>query len=148
MTYQTAMKLNMSKHWVAVQYLCLTAVLHAAKKLKLTYKDEIWTTVKVSCEFDLDATSLEDRAWAHCSLCELYLLQVLNQQDEKEAENATQKVLYHTSAVLEIAPSNPFIIYSTRRQLLRYVDWWSGYFGESSSRIIKVAKDALKIFDA
>jgi hypothetical protein len=122
--YQKAMKLNMSRHWVGVQYLCLTAVLHAAGKLRENYSEDIWIAIKVSAENELSNSNVEERAWAHASLVELHLLKYISNCISPVAADISEYI-NHTKSILDLVPSDSFIVYSTCRQLARYVDWWS-----------------------
>ena len=104
-------------HWVLVQTLSLTAVL--GKPIP----DGWWETAKLSAEAYLDHSSMEERAWAHGSLAELWLLRLANDTSNMQAD-AAQRAKGHVAELAKLFPGNPFLIESTRRQFGRYVDWW------------------------
>jgi hypothetical protein len=59
-----------SLHWVLVQQLCLAAVLGKP------VREGTWETARLSAESYLDLQEVEERAWAHGSLAELWLLRL------------------------------------------------------------------------
>ncbi|MFZ4699599.1 MAG: CHAT domain-containing protein, partial [Candidatus Methylumidiphilus sp.] len=105
-------------HWVLVQTLSLTAVL--GKSMPAGF----WETAKLSAEAYLDHSLMEERAWAHGSLAELYLLHLADCTPETRAAVA-QEAIKHIKELVKLVPADdPFPIESTRKQFERYVDWW------------------------
>ena len=107
-------------HWVLVQSVSLAAVL--AKD-----SDEgQWTTAKLCADLYCAHTSLEERAWAHASLAELYLLRLA----EGDVTPALQRelrdaALEHARRLIGAYPFRDYSpVTSTLRQFRRYVDWW------------------------
>lgn len=111
-----------SVHWVLVQHLSLDAVVGEEPG---SLHEDRWFTARLSALTDLEAEKRETRAWAHGSLLELYLLALglpLRSALIKPQE-ARKQALTSWHAMVSLA-DKPFIIASTRRQLLRYTDWW------------------------
>ena len=71
----------------------------------------------------------EERAWAHGSLAELWLIRLadadVNDDEERRAEFGERGVpsCAGTGALVSVA-LDEFPVKSTRRQFARYVDWW------------------------
>ena len=102
-------------HWALVQTLSLTAVLGQP------LLESWWEIAKLSAESYLDHSSMMERAWAHGSLAELWLLRLATH----DHANIAQQAVAHVNELIKHFPSgDPFPIESTRRQFGRYVDWW------------------------
>jgi len=109
-----------SLHWVLVQTVALATVL--GEELG----EEHWMTGRLSAELYLDHEDVEERAWAHGSLAELWLLRLAGLEPAQRAE-AAGRVLQHAGEVRRLFPRRgEFPVESTRRQFQRYVDWWGG----------------------
>lgn len=129
--YRQAMMRNLSSHWSGTQYLALTLVLRAAGRLDddAAFRD-VWTAVKVAAEHALqlkaghEPRALSDQAWAHASLAELQLLRSVGLDDGAKDE-AAAAAKQHARQVVNLVSPTSFELYSTRRQLKRYVNWWS-----------------------
>src|SRR5207244_4206465 len=62
---------------------------------------------------------------AHANMIELYLLTTqMTALTMEEAKQAEQRALEHTEHFLEIAGRESIETYSTRRQMIRYRDWY------------------------
>ena len=107
-------------HWVAVQLECLCAVLGKPSA------DGRWEAAKLCADMYVGHADIEERAWAQGSLAELWLLKLgRSGSDKKGADEASARVLHHAQALACMYPSrDAFSVTSTRRQFLRYVDWW------------------------
>jgi hypothetical protein len=111
-----------------------------AKKIAVT-----WVMAHTLATQDLRSLDKELVVTAHGLLIELYLLSLM--LDSKcegipGKEEATQKALDYTEAFIEYAGRTSFSVYSTRRQIGRYIKW----FNEISD--IKVLEGlAKKIFN-
>ncbi len=109
-----------SLHWVLVQYLSLCTILG---------RDVIegaWDAALLSANVYLDHASTEERAWAHGSLTELWMLRLAQpgMTAERLAE-ARGNAVRHASELASLYPSvDAFPITSTCRQFKRYADWW------------------------
>ena len=124
---------NRSVHWVMTQYLSLRAILGEP------FLSDHWSAAKVSA--DVDIRSYEGNAetviWAHGSLFELYLMllaydpAIVKKQLELGHKEIQEKAGWHISELLSIAGHDSFPIYSTDRQLERYINWWGNDIFES-----------------
>jgi CHAT domain/Metallo-beta-lactamase superfamily len=107
-----------SLHWVLVQAVALAAIL--GEELG----EEYWMMGRLSAELYLDHQDREERAWAHGSLAELWLLRLAAVGPSKRAE-AAGRALAHAEEIPRLFPARgAFPVESTRRQFRRYVSWW------------------------
>jgi hypothetical protein len=124
---------NRSVHWVMTQYLSLRAVLGE------TFLPDHWSAAKVSADVDIRSHEgdVETVVWAHGSMFELYLMllayapAVVKRQLELGQKEVREKARWHISELLSIAGHDSFPIYSTARQLERYINWWGHEIFES-----------------
>ncbi len=108
-------------HWVMVQMLSLSTVL--GKEIE----EEYWMTAKLSAEMYLDHRQVKERAWAHGSLAELWLLRLAEGgglQPEERSEFAEQAKKSAGEIVRLYPGKRDFAVISTVRQFTRYVEWW------------------------
>jgi CHAT domain len=115
--YRTAYDSNLQSHWVGVQQLALDAALNGA----ITRSDD-YAIVERAAELAKTA----EAHWAYGTLTELALLapKAGRQRDvDRAKENAANLV---KSAV---AGGQTFAIQSTRRQINRYIRWWTNANG-------------------
>jgi hypothetical protein len=125
--YEDALRRDLSRHWVVVQYVSLTRILMAVGRVDASFPEEHWIAAKVGAEFDLRSDDLETQSWAHGSLAELYFLHLIGPLPDpipNEPGDVASKVLYHIGKMVELSRHNSFEIYSTRRQFARYLEWW------------------------
>ena len=135
--YERAMRLNLSSHWVSVQYLSLVTVLHSGGKIEKGFDVGEWEASRMASEIDLASSNVNDRAWAHCSLAELYLLRAWVLRNQEDPAQAMAKARNHLLQAQSDPNVDLFVAYSTRRQLARYVRWWGTLGGR------KIAMTAL-----
>lgn len=107
-------------HWVLVQVESLALILGRDRD------EGRWTAAALSAQMYLDHLSNSERAWAHGSLAELFLLRLgdadLTQEQRKEFSAKAEE---HTRYLARLYPRrDEFPVSSTRRQFNRYVDWW------------------------
>lgn len=107
-------------HWLLMQHLTLRAVLGRG------VSEERLMAVKLVAEEYLDASSNEERAWAHGSLAEMWLLRLLlSPQSKAKRAEAAEAAVRHAGAILALFPRpGAFPVSSTRQQMARYVAWW------------------------
>jgi beta-lactamase superfamily II metal-dependent hydrolase len=108
-------------HWVLVQVISLGAVL--GKR----FDDEQWGAAKLAADLYLAHQDPEQRAWAHGSLAEIWMLRLCRSQrvDVDELEHFTGEALAHVDALAaEYSAREAFPVISSLRQFRRYVDWW------------------------
>jgi hypothetical protein len=107
-------------HWVLCQYVSLRAVLGE------DFVRDHWYAAHLAAEVDLNASNASIRSWAHGTLTELYLC--LHGHEESDVpilhKMAEEQALHHAKSILKISGPDSFEVYSTRRQIQRYSDWW------------------------
>ena len=146
--YRAGFLRNTSHHWTGVQYLALDAAL-TGRISKIAH----WYTnnVAATAERDDPACNAETRAWALGSIAELGLLATLDPRltlDEGEPGLSVTRLVDHVRAFPDTFPDQ-FPIISTRRQLERYVDWWTkanGFFAGTEADLSREAKDLIGRF--
>lgn len=131
--YWDAYLLRRAEPWVLVQYLPLTLMLQEMGRLPkpLNRADQdtlsLWLTAEVQSLSDAETGDASNRAWAYGNLAELYLLAPLidgltamrpNWDFAQRAVDAGQRIVALTKA-------SSFNVFSTRRQVLRYLEWFS-----------------------
>ncbi|MDB5261637.1 MAG: hypothetical protein JWQ14_918 [Adhaeribacter sp.] len=133
--------------WALVQYLSLTVVLHNLKPFsiepnstfppaatKAVFDKKIhalWSMAVMLSEYDLRSPERARAVWAHSNLIELYLLSLFLSDEMPEGlfgsanGDAHKEALEYTDAFIDLAGRDSFPVYSTRRQMVRYVEWFS-----------------------
>jgi hypothetical protein len=108
-------------HWVLVQVVALSAVL--GKK----FRKDAWDAAKLCAEPYLQHLDPQERAWAHASLAELWLVRLAREGVTPEQKKKySDRALLHGAKLGQFYPTrDEFPIKSTRRQFERYRDWWS-----------------------
>jgi hypothetical protein len=122
--YEKSFVGNLSHHWTGVQALSLEAVLTGGIS-----RVGQWYAAVEAAETD---SQREGEVWALGSLAELYLLAPLAGQGSRLDDAGRQ--LDELAGRVHRARLKPFPVQSTKRQLERYVQWWTkenGYFGGS-----------------
>jgi len=122
--YKQAFDANCAQSWGLVQNLALIAVLQGADKIE----PDDWQLAKLLANRDLSSESRERRTWARSDLIELYLLAMLRADGGvalvgKDAVD--QKIREHLAQFLQVVDLRSFEIHSTRRQLLRYLEFFN-----------------------
>jgi hypothetical protein len=133
--YWTAFLLNRSNPWAMVQYLSLSIVLRRTKTAEgpeeapARDSNSMWTAAHLLAQNDLQSEDPEERVWAHANLLELYLLSLALPGGGNKPTPAVAKrqALEHTQELRALAGRGDFNMYSysTRRQILRYREWFS-----------------------
>ncbi len=120
--------------WTLVQYLSLTLVLQEMGRLPrpLPRADQdtlsLWRTAEVQSRHDAENGTADDRAWAYGNLAELYLIApLLVDGPAAAASNAAHQAAAIDAAgrVLALTRPSSFQVFSTRRQVLRYLEWFN-----------------------
>ena len=144
--YDEAFSLDATGHWAVVQYISLSVVMrHGGRPTpELDGADgeigKLWALAEVQSLRDLASVvqSLRDlasvkyarRAWALGNLIELYLLAPviaevnLAQADPARPPDWTQLATRYAKELAKMARPGPFEIFSTRRQIVRYLDFY------------------------
>ena len=125
--YHLAFKDDRASSWALVQSLSLAAVLEGAEAIS----PESMTVALALSEEDLYSRDRQTSVWACSSLIELHLLQLLtpntaNAEDPEYFLRTKERAKEYAQRLCRMAPDS-FDIYSTRRQLKRYVEWFSEY---------------------
>lgn len=134
--YWDAFLLNRDSSWGIVQYLSLSVLFerwkHPQGHLTPEPRDEhhrpeaLWTLAHVLSINDLRTKDERRVRWALGNLTELYLVALLfdkppsGDTKQKLAQNARQRA----EDLIDRAGPDSFETYSTRRQIIRYVDWY------------------------
>ncbi len=107
-------------HWVLVQVACLAAVLGK------DYDEERWIAAKHCADLYLGHRDLAERAWAHASLAELWLLRLCEPGvGADERKRFIESAHDHAHELVRAYPSRTeFPVLWTLRQFKRYADWW------------------------
>jgi hypothetical protein len=153
--YWDSFLLNRAGSWAVVQYLSLTLVMqHSAKFPDLNPiqgekqanaepeeqgqgpeeqetaerdLDALWSMAHLLSRYDLRSKSRTRNIWACSNLIELYMLAHVmppNKGRPKPAE-ASRRALEHTDTLIDLAGRDSFEVYSTRRQVFRYMKWFA-----------------------
>lgn len=153
--YWDSFLLNRSSSWAVVQYLSLTLVMqHSAKFPDLNPipgekqanaereeqgqgpeeqetaerdLDALWSMAHLLSRYDLRSKSRTRNIWACSNLIELYMLAHVmppNKGRPRPAE-ASRRALEHTDTLIDLAGRDSFEVYSTRRQVFRYMKWFA-----------------------
>lgn len=139
--YDEAFGLDSGSYWAAVQYISLSVVLRGAGRLppgdESPSRDigKLWALSEVQSLRDLSGDNLERRAWALGNLIELYLLAPVIPAVAVSHPGMTpltwgEKAVSYAKDLVDMAEPGAFEVFSTRRQILRYLDLyielWSG----------------------
>jgi CHAT domain-containing protein len=148
--YRAGFLRNPAHHWSGVQYLALDAVL-SGKLANVPH----WYACYVAAQGQRDQPGIreEDRIWALGSIAELALLAVLDQGLASHSGEAAA-ALKDLCARVKALPAGTFPdlspILSTRRQLMRYVDWWkkaNGFFEARPTDLVEEARKLVQVLD-
>ena len=132
--YDEAFGLDAAAHWAVVQYISLSVVIRHASRL--TQGDDaangeigkLWSLAEVQSLRELSSFDYARRAWALGNLIELYLLApVINEVKQAREHpgpppNWSMLATQHAKELAKMARPGAFEIFSTRRQIVRYLD--------------------------
>ena len=130
--YDTAFALDSSAYWAMVQFISLSLVLEAAGRQVSGLNGEahdlakLWTLTEVMSIRDSASSDHSRRAWALGNLVELYMLAPLIGKLAAPMEKDWQALAEsHARHFVAMARPNSFEIFSTRRQIARYADFYA-----------------------
>jgi hypothetical protein len=98
----------------------------------------LWSLAHLLALCDLNSTNQEHRTWGLGNLIELYLLALIIKNDDPELEVYKQRALEYADMLVDLAGRDAFLVYSTRRQILRYVEWF-GTIAELGEPLVELA---------
>jgi hypothetical protein len=130
--YWKAFQADRAQSWALVQYLALVAVLEGVENVDQDY----WHLARLLSAQDVAVDTRPRRTWARSNLVELYILAVAGvpspMADNKPHD---QKARDEMAQFLQVVDPETWEIRSTRRQLLRYVE----FFNEINQGLTAVA---------
>ncbi len=139
-----------SSYWAAVQY--LSAALVLAKWADSTSSTpigppagperspaDLWKLARSLSLQDLNHPNTQTRSWALGNLVELHLLSVLTEVGGVQPAAATSDAVIHTRQLIDVAGPESFEIFSTRRQVLRYIEWYHPVAGQDFQEVRQIA---------
>lgn len=143
--YWEAFMLGLSESWALVQYLSLTVVMQKSPRFEKRSAlwasaadgreerdpDALWSMAHLHSLYNLNSKDENDRIWTHGTLVELYLLALIMPPggERPDPAEAKRRAIQYTDALIDIAGRKTYAVYSTRRQILRYLEW----FGEPAA---------------
>jgi hypothetical protein len=148
--YSDAFSVDRMSNWALTQALCLAAVLktmgdetvvpYASSPDSSAVSRDDWIVARYLAEADLNLSDPIPVGWAHASLIELYLLcQITPRADGLPDETtADSQIKAHAEALVKRLGRGSFDVYSARRQIMRYTNW----FNEISSQFSRIAGKA------
>jgi len=141
--YELAFKEDRTS-WALVQKLALDAVIEGPSAIK----SHPWSVARVLSEDDLYLENRQRVAWAHASLCELYLLAMLNEKLVPRAK-AMKRAEDHAIKLVKVVGGDSFEVYSHYRQIERYTDWFNEFMpaGGTGSAMQILARPASEILE-
>lgn len=100
---------------------------HAGKIRPERELGALWSLARHLSLYDHHSNERQTKAWAHGNLMELYLLSLIMERREgwPDAPTGRKSAVEHADSLIDIAGRLSFEVYSTRRQIFRYVQWFS-----------------------
>lgn len=147
--YWDAFQQDRANYWSAIQFLSLTVILQICGRSAVTAasKDEsimaLWTLAEIQSLEDMQRGDLNDRVWALGNLIELYLLAPLIPRGTKIDVSASLED--RARELASMARQHPFGVFSTRRQVTRYIEWYDALTGRKLGPVIESAQQILKL---
>jgi hypothetical protein len=89
--------------------------------------DALWSLAHLLSLYDLRSKSRTRNIWAHGNLIELYMLARVMPPNKgrPSPEEAIRQALEHTDSLIDLTGRYSFEVYSTRRQIFRYLQWFN-----------------------
>lgn len=116
--YRRSLQVKPNAHWPATQYLSLSAI------LAQNPDPPLWESTHARALTEAEHSRGMDKAWAHGTLAELELLRVHHRKRSLTKGEIVQVVEGHCDQIVQLVGWESFAVQSTRRQFLRYVEWW------------------------
>jgi len=158
--YWESFQADRALHWAVVQYLSLSLII--AKMPGLMEEEvkpgspdaelrpekspkQLWSLARMLSLYDLNHENRNARSWAHGNLIELYMLSLLPElAGLLPPAEAERRAIEHADQLIDIAGWNSFEAYSTRRQVLRYLEWYTTLVGPYLAPLAGLAE---RVFD-
>lgn len=133
-----AKQLDATLHWVLTQALSLDRLLGDSGSelgwseddvaaFGRTTEEQAWDLAFQSAT--VPAQSSPDEVWGHGSLMELWLLKLFEDLEPEGIGRAKRLAQHHATRIAQLSDaSDPFPIFSTKRQLQRYAELWTPQF--------------------
>lgn len=138
--YRKGLSLNRANHWFATQYLFLCAVLGQARSKSIV---DWMTLARFSAREETRDGTPSARAWAHASLLELAVLDIiLGTTPGADPDARRERALDDAEAMLALVGMRSFEVYSTLRQFERY-ELWAGLQNPEAQALIRALVSAL-----
>ena len=137
--YDKAFATDRSQAWGLVQAIVLDCVLQPDEELN----EDRWNLARLLSEQDIDRGEDQIRVYAHGNLMELNLLKWIRSDPGLEREAAEKHALHHAKSLLKISDREAFEIASTRRQVVRYLEFFNEF---ADWRDVELAEKLLKVF--
>jgi hypothetical protein len=135
--YWDAFILNRAGSFTLVQYLSLTLILNrlenpdpSSETIKKMPPEKdleaLWSLARLLSLFDLQSPDREVAIWANGNLIELYLISFImgENSNRPSPKEIRELALERTNALIDLAGRDSFEVYSTDRQIVRYVTWF------------------------
>jgi hypothetical protein len=122
--------------WALVQAVALSAVLADDTKVERISRDE-WDLARILSQEELKSPDRQRLAWANANLVELYLLAQWAKGLGPKA-TARARARRYVNDFIQVTGEDQIEVYSTRRQLLRYPE----FFVRVNSRLSTITSEA------
>lgn len=147
--YWDAFLQDRAGYWAVVQFLSLTVVLRkCAQDSRFPVSDDqtikaLWTVAELQSLEDLQLGATEERPWALGNLIELYLLAplIFNDREHDLKDSLVEK----TKELASMASQFPAGVFSTRRQVARYIEWYDALTNQEIQPVIKGAQQVIQM---
>jgi hypothetical protein len=157
--YWNSFILDRASHWAIVQYLSLDLVVRGIPELvnqasaapdgisggQGKEPKGLWQMAWLLSTYDLDTGTNQTRSWAHANLLELYMLSFLVPEIDPVTLNAEKQAFRHAERLIEIAGAESFEVYSTRRQIGRYLEWFDPLTNHQLGKVPALAETLFQI---
>jgi hypothetical protein len=145
--YWASFMADRQNSWAVIQYLSLTLMMQKSAQFKGSASlpeeteagqrasgteredrdpDGLWSLAHLLSLYDLNNKETNERSWAHGNLIELYLLSLAMRPSPERPSpaEAKRRALRHADTLVDIAGRDSFEVHATRRQMLRYIEWF------------------------
>ncbi|HEX7722753.1 MAG TPA: CHAT domain-containing protein [Pyrinomonadaceae bacterium] len=108
--------------------------------------DALWSLARLLSLYDLQSSNRQVAVWANGNLIELYLLSLIMEPDDDrpKKDDVRQMAMERTEALIDGAGRDSFEVYSTERQIVRYITWFPGI--ADIGPLVKLADEVFQRF--